>query len=149
MRIFKEVLKEGVLLGMLLCPVMLVSQSINQSQLRGTITDSSGAVIQGAKVTITDVGTNISQTTTSNSTGGYAFTALRASDYKMLIEAPNFGVVEKPGINLTVNQQSTLNVTMPPATQQTTVTVEAIPVLLDSGSATLGTDIPSEYLTQI
>jgi hypothetical protein len=148
-RVFKEVSKKGLLLGMLLCPVMLLAQSINQTQLRGTITDSSGAVVQGAKVTITDVGTNISQTTTSNSTGAYAFTALRASSYKLLVEAPNFGAVEKPGISLTVNQQSTLNVTMPPATQQTTVTVDTIPVLLDSGSATLGTDIPSEYLTQI
>ncbi len=142
-------LRRVILVGFFLCPIFLLAQSINQSQLRGTVTDSSGAIIQGAKVTITDVGTNISQSTTSNSAGSYAFTALRASNYKLLVEAPNFGPVEKAGITLTVNQQSTLNVTMNPATQQTNVTVEAIPVLLDSGTATLGMDIPSQYLTQI
>lgn len=128
---------------------VLLAQSINQSQLRGTVTDPSGAIIPGATVTITDVGTNISQTTTSNGAGSYAFTALRASNYKLLVSAPAFGPVEKDGITLTVNQQTTLNVTLKPATQQTKVTVEAIPTLLDSDTATLGTDIPNEYLTHI
>ena len=143
----------GILLGLIIaigCSFTVVlAQSINQTQLRGTITDSSGAIVAGAKVTITDVGTNISQTTTSNATGTYAFTALRASNYKLLVEAPAFGAVEKEGITLTVNQASTLNVTLKPASQQTSVTVQGIPVLLDTGTATLGTDIPSKYLTQI
>ena len=64
MGVIKQALRWGLLFGAFLCPVMLVSQSINQTQLRGTVTDTSGAIIQGAKVTITDVGTNISQTTT-------------------------------------------------------------------------------------
>src|SRR5665213_2704624 len=145
----KKTLQGMILLALLFCPILALTQSINQSQLRGTVTDSSGAIIQGAKVTITDVGTNIAQTTTTNGTGAYAFTALRASNYKLQIDAPNFGPVEKAGITLTVNQQSTLNVTMNPASQKTSVTVEAIPVLLDSGTATLGTDIPSKYLIQI
>lgn len=149
MGVFKKLCRGGILLGMFLCPLVLISQSINQTQLRGTIADSSGAVVPGATVIITDVGTNISQTTTSNGSGAYAFTALRASSYKLLVQAPHFGSVEKTGINLTVNQQSTLNVTIVPATEETSVTVEAIPILLDSGSATLGTDIPSQYLTQI
>ena len=143
----------GILLGLIIaisCTFSVVlAQSINQTQLRGTITDSSGAIVAGANVTITDVGTNISETTKSNASGAYAFTALRASNYKLLVEAPAFGAIEKDGITLTVNQSSTLNVTLKPASQQTRVTVEAIPVLLDSGTATLGTDIPTKYLTQI
>src|SRR5487761_655116 len=101
----------GILLGLIIaigCSFTVVlAQSINQTQLRGTVTDSSGAIVAGAKVTITDVGTNISQTTTSNATGTYAFTALRASNYKLLVEAPAFGPVEKEGITLTFNQAST------------------------------------------
>ena len=139
----------GLIIGIGCLSAVVLAQSINQTQLRGTITDSSGAIVAGAKVTITDVGTNISQTTTSNSTGTYAFTALRASNYKLLVEAPAFGPVEKEGITLTVNQASTLNVTLKPASQQASVTVQGIPVLLDTGTATLGTDIPSKYLTTI
>jgi hypothetical protein len=128
---------------------VLRGQSINQAQISGTITDPSGAVVQGAKVTITDVGTNISQTATSNERGIYAFTALRASNYKLLVEATAFGTVEKDGIVLTVNQLTMLNVELKPATQHANVTVEAIPMLLESEDATLGTDIDSKYLTQI
>jgi hypothetical protein len=139
----------GALLGVLFAAIPAWAQSINQSQLRGTITDSSGAVIAGANVAIIDIGTNIAQSTVSNSRGGYAFTALRPSNYKLLVKAATFGTVEKNGITLTVNQETTLDVMLAPASQTTSVTVESIPPLLDSDSPTLGTDIPSQYLTQM
>jgi hypothetical protein len=139
----------GALLAVLLAAIPVLAQSINQSQLRGTITDSSGAVVAGANVTITDIGTNISQSTVSNSRGSYAFTALRPSNYKLLVSAATFGSVEKKGITLTVNEESTLDVTLLPPSQTASVTVESIPTLLDSDSPTLGTDIPSQYLTQM
>ena len=136
-------------LGLMLAVVPAVGQSVNQSQLRGTITDSSGAVVAGANVSITDIGTNISQSTISNSHGGYAFTALKPSNYQLLVRATTFGPVEKKGITLTVNQETTLDVTLLPSSQLATVTVESIPTLLDADSPTLGTDIPTQYLTQM
>ncbi|MGD0892962.1 MAG: TonB-dependent receptor [Terracidiphilus sp.] len=139
----------GTFLGVLLAAIPALAQSLNQSQLRGTITDSSGAVVAGANVTITDIGTNIAQSTVSNSRGGYAFTALKPSNYKLLVSAKTFGPVEKDGITLTVNQESTLDVTLLPSNQTASVTVESIPTLLDADSPTLGTDIPSQYLTQM
>jgi hypothetical protein len=139
----------AALLGVLLAAIPAFGQAINQSQLRGTIADSSGAVIAGADVTITDIGTNISQSTVSDSHGGYAFTALKPSNYKLLVKATTFGPVEKDGITLTVNEESTLNVTLMPSSQTTSVTVESIPPLLESDSPSLGADIPSQYLTQL
>jgi hypothetical protein len=85
------------------------AQSSEQGQIRGTVSDSSGAVIPQAHVTLTDIGTNVSQKATSNEHGLYVFTGLVASNYRMLIEAPGFGPVEKPGIVLVVNQQTTLD----------------------------------------
>ncbi|HEX4020353.1 MAG TPA: TonB-dependent receptor [Acidobacteriaceae bacterium] len=149
MKLYRSAIRAGIVLGTCLFPLVLLCQSNNQAQIRGTVTDSSGAVISGAKVVITDVGTSISQTTTSNARGAYAFTALRASNYKMLIQAASFGDVEKLGIVLAINQQTTLNVQLKPASQQTSVRVEAVPVLLDSDDATLGTDVGSQYLTQV
>jgi hypothetical protein len=130
-------------------PLSINAQSNEQGQLRGTVSDSSGAVIPHAAVTLTDTGTNVSQKTVSNEHGLYVFTALPASNYHMLIEAPGFGSVEKPGIVLVVNQQTTLNVTLVPAAANTSVTVESVPVLLDADNATLGSDIGEKYLTQI
>src|SRR6202050_423367 len=124
-------------------------QSNDQGEIRGTISDSRGAVIPGASVTLVDVGTNVAQKTTSNDHGLYVFTALHAANYRMLVESNGFGPVEKAGIALDVNQQTTLNVTLKPAAANASVTVEATPVLLDADNATLGTDVGTKYLTQI
>ncbi len=140
---------QAALLGVFLAVIPAFGQAINQSQLRGAITDSSGAVIPGADVTITDIGTNIAQSTVSNSHGGYAFTALKPSNYKLVVKAATFGPVEKDGITLAVNEESTLDITLRPSSQTTSVTVESIPPLLDSDSPSLGADIPSQYLTQL
>lgn len=137
------------LLGSFFIAVVIFAQSINQSQLRGTITDQSGAVIPRAKVTITNVHTNISQTTTSNGGGAYAFTALTAADYELTVQAPGFAISKQVGITLTVNQRSTLDVTMKPATAETKVTVNAIPVLLQTGNNTVGVTISTQYLTHV
>jgi len=128
---------------------LLFGQSNDQGQIRGTVSDSTGAVIPSAQVTLTNTGTNIAQKATSNDHGVYVFSGLLASNYRMLIEASGFGPVEKPGITLTVNQQTTLNVTLAPAGANTSVTVESVPVLLDSDNATLGTDVGTKYLTQV
>ena len=124
------------------------AQSDNQGGIRGTVADPSGALVAGAKVTIIDVGTNVTQTKRADASGGYAFTALRPSTYRMLIESPGFGTIEKTGITLTVNQQTTLNIVLSPSSSDS-VTVQEIPALLDSDNATLGADIGSKYLTQI
>jgi len=139
----------AVLLVLCSLECSLFGQSNDQGQIRGTISDSSGAVIPSAHVTLTNTGTNVAQNATSNDHGVYVFAGLLASNYRMLIEAPGFGSVEKPGIVLTVNQQTTLNVTLAPANANASVTVESVPVLLDSDNATLGADIGEKYLTQV
>lgn len=149
MRSWKYALVLAPLVGVFFFTAVVFGQSINQSQVRGTITDQSGAVIPGAKVTITDVHTNISQTTTSNGSGAYAFTALTAADYELTAQAPGFATSRQVGITLTVNQETTLNVTMKPATAEEKVTVNAVPVLLETGNATVGVTIQSQYLTHI
>ena len=128
---------------------MLNGQSNDQGQIRGTVLDSSEALVTGAQITLIDTGTNVSLRTTTNTHGLYVFAALPASNYRMLIEAAGFGSVEKSGISLTVNQQTTINVTLAPARANTSVTVESVPVLLDSDNAVLGTDIGTKYLTQV
>src|ERR1700728_1908311 len=128
---------------------MVHGQSNEQGLIRGTVSDSRGAVIPGASVTLTDVGTNVSQKATANDHGLYVFTALRAANYVMLIESSGFGPVEKAGIVLDANQQTALNVTLAPAAANSSVTVQSVPVLLDSDNAALGTDVGTKYLTQV
>lgn len=124
-------------------------QSINEATLRGTVSDPSGNVIPGANVTLTNVATGVEATSVSDASGSYAFRALPPATYKMLIEAKGFGALQEENIVLTVNQQATLNSTLRPATVTSNVTVTAVPVLLDSENATLGTDVGTKYLVQI
>ena len=125
------------------------SQSTNEAGLRGTINDASGKVIAGARITLTDAATDRARAAASGGGGDYTFRALPPATYKMLVEANGFGAVEQDGITLAVNQQATLNITLRPATVTANVTVSAVPVLLDSENATLGTDVGSKYLLQI
>ncbi len=125
------------------------AQSVNEAGLRGTISDASGAVVPNAHITLTDVATNVAHNSASDGNGAYSFRALRPATYKMLVQAPGFGTVEQDNIALTVNQQATLNVTVRPATVASNVTVNAVPLLLESDDATLGTDVGSKYLVQI
>ena len=127
----------------------MFGQSTNEAGVRGTITDASGAVVPAAHITLTDVGTNIAHNSVSDNRGAYTFRALPPATYKMLVEASGFGRVEQDNITLTVNQQATLNVTLRPAAVASNVTVTAVPVLLESDDATLGTDVGSKYLLQI
>jgi len=125
------------------------AQSVNEAGLRGTVTDASGAVVPRARITLTDVATNVAHHTVSDDRGAYAFRALSPATYKMLVEATGFGGVEQDNIALTVNQQATLNATLRPAAVSSNVTVSAVPVLLEADDATLGTDVGSKYLVQI
>ena len=129
-------------------PFTVSAQSSNQAQLHGTVTDSSGAVIPGATATMTDVGTNITATTKTNKQGIYFFPALSPASYRLSISAPNFATVNNV-LTLTVDQQTSLNITLLPAGQSTSVTVQTIPEMLDTSSATLGTDIPASVIAQL
>lgn len=125
------------------------AQSTNEAALRGTVSDTAGKVIPRARVTLTNVATGVTHNSITDGGGSYTFKALPPAAYKMLIEAPGFGPVEQDNIMLTVNQQATLNITLRPASVTASVTVSAVPVLLDSENATLGTDVGSKYLVQI
>jgi hypothetical protein len=101
----KQALKLGILGAGLCClTVSLLGQSSTEAGVQGTITDPSGAVIPGAAVTLTNVGTNISQSAVTGQLGDYAFRALPAATYKLLVNATGFGTQEQDNILLTVNQ---------------------------------------------
>ena len=93
----------AVVLAMLVWLYPARAQSTNEAVLAGTISDASGAVIPGATLTLTNIGTNIARKTETNGEGAYSFRALPPAAYKMLIEAVGFGTVEQNNIVLTVN----------------------------------------------
>jgi Carboxypeptidase regulatory-like domain/TonB dependent receptor len=129
--------------------VSLHGQSTYTGKLSGEVTDSSGAVIAGAKVTLTDVTTNVKTTVTTDTKGVYVLTGLRPGTYTLLVEAQNLAPVERKDIVLAVSQEANLNFTLAPGSVSTSVTVTEQAPLLDTGNATLGTDVTNEYVRDI
>jgi hypothetical protein len=128
---------------------LLVAQGSYRAQLRGIVSDASGAVVPNATVTITDVGTNISSTSRTDEKGEYYFTGLRPSGYSIKVVGSGFRITQRTGIVLAVDQEATLNITLTPASVSEKVEVTMSAPLLDTESATLGTDVTNEYIKNI
>src|SRR5215475_11977906 len=133
----------------LFAPVILAAQANYTAQLSGTVTDSSGGAVAGAKVIVTDDATSVAVTATTNDQGLYVVTGLRPSTYTLRVEANNFASVERKGLVLAVSQRATLDITVTPGTVSTSVTVTTQAPLLDTADASLGTDVTNEYVRDI
>ena len=142
-----------ILLGLFLFHLLPVTSASAQStytaQLTGVVSDSSGGVIPAAKVTLTDEATNISMSTVTDSRGIYVFTGLRPTTYSLRAEAPNLASQERKGVVLGVNQQATLDFTLSPGSVAESVMVTEQLPLLDTGNATLGTDVTNDYIKEL
>jgi Carboxypeptidase regulatory-like domain len=148
--------RTGRLLSCLLVACLFASvatrsfaQGSYRAQLRGVVTDASGAVVHNATVTITDSGTNISSVSHSDDKGEYFFTGLRPSTYSVKAELRGFRTTERTGVVLAVDQEASLNFSLTPASVSENVIVTTTAPLLDTDNATLGTDITHEYINEI
>ena len=103
-----------------------VSAQTFKATIAGQVTDSTGASVPNAVVTITENATNQSQTVTTGEDGNYTFTQLTPGNYTLKIEAPNFKTLNQTGVVLETNQSLRLNPTLEAGniTEQVTVTAE-------------------------
>jgi hypothetical protein len=124
-------------------------QASYTAQIRGVVTDQTGAVVPNAFVTITNDATGIAVTAHSNDRGLYVLTGLRPAVYTIRAEATGFRVVEKKNVVLQVDQQTTIDFELRPLGVVTTVEVTTAPPLLDTENAALGTDVTNEYVRDI
>jgi Carboxypeptidase regulatory-like domain len=104
--------------------VRLVAQTIT-GNINGTVTDSSGAVIAGAKVTATNVDTNVQSTTESNSSGIYNIRFLQIGRYILTMEVQGFNPRTYPAFTLEANQDAKIDASMAVAGTQSRVSVDA------------------------
>jgi hypothetical protein len=130
-------------------PSFVAAQGSYRAQLRGAVSDATGAVVRDATVTITETGTNISSGAHTDDKGGYYFTGLRPSTYSVRVQAPGFRIAERTSVVLAVDQEATLNFTLTPAGVSEKVEVTMAAPLLDTESSTLGTDVTNEYVKDL
>src|SRR5437899_1376303 len=79
--------------------VLAFSQN-NNGRISGTVNDSTGSVVAGAKVTVTNTSTNVAQSATTNASGFYVVPDLGVGSFNVTVEAPGFKKMEKKGFDL-------------------------------------------------
>ncbi len=108
------------------------------ASLSGSLLDPSGASLPDAQVTVRNVDTGFSLTIKSDGAGAFLFSRLPVGTYQMTVEKPGFTTYVQSGIQLSVNQNATLTVTMQVGQLSDKVTVEANAEVVETRSATSG-----------
>jgi hypothetical protein len=115
---------------------LLAQTTISTGSIQGTVTDSSGAVLSGAKVTITNRATGLSTTTTTNGAGAFASGALTPAQYEVRVEAQGFKT-QSQNVIVQLNTTSTVNAKMSVGESTQVVEVQASEVAVNTEQATV------------
>lgn len=115
----------------------------------GTVTDSSGSVLAGAKLTITDTSRDVSVNTTSNDSGNFNQRFLIAGRYRIRVEAPGFKTYVQENIGVSVDTDSRVDIPMQigEVTQTLEVTGEAS--ILKTERSDVATTFSDQTITNI
>lgn len=136
-----------LILGSLSTPHL--AAQIATGSLTGTIKDASGAVLPGAKLTLTNTGTNVAQTAISTSTGTYVFDSVNAGSYTLQVDHPGFETYVSKDVQIHVQQVLSINVSLKVGAQSQQVTVTAASPLLQAEDASIGQTIQGKEINDL
>ena len=117
--------------GMLLVTSILPAQSTTGS-VYGVVSDPTGASVPAAAVTVKDVHTGVTQSTTTDGSGGYTFTTVNPGDYIVTTSAPGFKTQTQTGVAVSSNQNVHVTFALTAGDVSETVDVEAGITLVDT-----------------
>jgi hypothetical protein len=137
-------------LVLLLSPVFLRAQIANNTSLVGTVLDSTGSAVNGAKVTAVEQATKLQYTATTNDAGYYAISFIQGGNYDITVEQTGFSKVTTTGIPVAVNQsvRTDFNLKIGSATDTVTVLSASTPPL-STDDASLGETFPPKQVEDL
>jgi Carboxypeptidase regulatory-like domain/TonB-dependent Receptor Plug Domain len=137
------------LLALVFCSSSAMAQSATTGALTGTVTDPSGAVISGATVTATNLGTGQSRSSTTDSNGSYVLSLLPPGGYRVTFSASGFTTADVPSVTIDVTATSVLNRSLAVGSQSQRVTVEANAETIQTQNATVGSLVSGNTVTSL
>jgi len=139
----------GLLFAILFAiPMMLFSQGYFGT-LSGEITDSSGAIVPGAKVTLVDQQKGYHSATRSDNSGRYVFTAIPPGLYSVSAEVQGFEKTVRTNITVSVSENATANLRLKIATASQSVNVEAQAQALETEDAVTGQVVNRRFINDL
>ena len=139
-----------ILLGLsffLLLSGSLFAQTFGE--LSGEVRDQSGAIVAGARVTLTFTTTNATRTTQSNDAGIYVFPALQPGEYTLRAEKEGFKAYSLSAFTIQVQQSARIDIEMSVGQVSESIEVSAQAALLQSENATVGTVIDNKRILEL
>ena len=132
LRIFNRLLWNFVIVGI---ASVAFGQGGATGTILGTVSDSTGAVVGSATVTVTNTATGVAQRTQTTETGNYTVPDLQPGSYAVKVEAPGFSAQHLTNITLVVAQQARVNAILRPGATSETIEVNASALALDTDTA--------------
>ncbi|MGA7313846.1 MAG: TonB-dependent receptor [Silvibacterium sp.] len=138
----------SVLAFVLLACLSLSAQQIT-GNIRGTVTDPSGAVIQGASVTARQTETGLSRTTTTDREGNYVLLELPVGHYSLQVAAKGFEEYVHDGITLNVNETASVSPHLAVGSEKQQVLVNADAALIEPTVTSVGKVVQQQELEDL
>ncbi len=130
------------LVSLLVCSAGLIATSLGQAPgtgaISGTVTDSTGAVIEGATIKVIDQATGETRTAVSSKNGTYVVPLLPPATYRVETSKTGFKQLVREHVSVHITETATVNLQLIVGAIQETVTVTASPELLKTGETALG-----------
>jgi hypothetical protein len=120
----------------------------NSARLTGTVTDAAGAVVPGATISVTDVGTQHNVTVASDDSGNYVVNALPPAEYVIEVKKEGFKSSSQH-VTLQTQQVAALNVTLQVGQASQVVNVEADVPLVESASSNISEVVTGRQITEL
>jgi hypothetical protein len=142
-KIWAAVAALAVLLG---CLPLAGAQTSTTGDLRGTVLDTTGAVIPGAPITVTNQATGETRAVKSGNDGAYNVPLLQPGKYRIEFAPGGFQHEINEGVTVLVTETTVLNARLKAGSVATTVEVDDHPPLVDSTTNSLGDVVASEQV---
>jgi hypothetical protein len=121
----------------------------NRGSISGTVTDQTSAVLPGASITVTNVGTNEVRKVTASETGAYSVPNLEPVVYLLEVEAKGFRKQVVQDVKVDTAANTTVNVTLQAGSVDTSVTVTAESTSIDTQSGTASNTVNERQIQDI
>src|SRR5882724_11738653 len=143
------VLAGFVVLAFVLANAAPLYAQFDTGAVLGTVTDSSGASVNGASVTLTNEGTSATATFTTQADGAYKFTPVRVGTYKVTVTLSGFQTAVQHGIAVNVGQSLVVDIALKPGAVTETIEVTTSAPVLQSQDASVGQIIDSRSVNNL
>ncbi len=120
-----------------------------RGSISGLVTDSSGAMIPGAKVVLQSEATGVKQSTTTTAAGLYSFVSLASGSYDVTVSGKGFQTIVMRGVSVSVDQVTAVNPTLKVGAVSEVVTVTGSTSLVEASNSTVGQLISSDTMDRI